>query len=95
MTDNKTNAEPYWLCCGSKLRMTHRDGCNEAEMGFPELEEEAYLKIEGDGRFKKRSKRALIPHRVMDFRDARNDVFKLKGKGFFTDVAKKFADIFS
>lgn len=79
----------------ARLEMGQPAGINWAEMGFPELEEEAYLKIEGDGRFKKRSKRALIPHRVMDFRDARNDVFKLKGKGFFTDVAKKFADIFS
>ena len=30
------NYEPYWLCCGSKLFMEHKSGCNEAKRGFKE-----------------------------------------------------------
>jgi hypothetical protein len=70
-------------------------GIDWANMGVAEdIDEEDA--IQGEGRFnRRRMKRTLVPHRVMDFRDGRNDVYRMKGKGFITDIAKKFADIFS
>lgn len=31
----KPESETYWLCCGSKHPIHHREGCNEAKRGFP------------------------------------------------------------
>lgn len=61
-----------------------------------EVEEEkiGLAGMEGFGRRRMRTIR-LPKDSPFHFSDGRNDVYRMKGKGFMTDVAKKFADIFS
>jgi hypothetical protein len=58
------------------------------------VEEKEY---EGFGRpFRgKRMMNVRIPHRRMDYRDNRNDIYQMRGRGVFSDIAKKFSEIFS
>lgn len=68
----------------------------------PEVEEVEEEKIglaglDGQGRpFRRRMRTIRLPKdSPFQFSDGRNDVYRMKGKGFITDIAKKFADIFS
>jgi len=64
-----------------------------------EVEEEqiGLAGLDGFGRpFRRRMRTIRLPKdSPFQFSDGRNDVYRMKGKGFMTDIAKKFADIFS
>jgi hypothetical protein len=78
---------------------------NPEEPDLPEIEEKVEEEVEeeemeGDGRpfHKKRMRKVRLPHRLMDYRDGRNDVFKMRkmlGQGAFTNADKRLAKIFS
>jgi hypothetical protein len=70
------------------------------EFEEPEEEEEeeegpvGLAGLEGFGRRRRRTIR-LPKDSPFHFSDGRNDVYRMKGKGFMTDIARKFANIFS
>jgi hypothetical protein len=61
----------------------------ELKEQFPPMPE-----LEGFGRRRRRTIR-LPKDSPFHFSDGRNDVYRMKGKGFMTDIARKFANIFS